>query len=293
MRRPFLAVVILGAACAALGVWLTRPGSVDPAEFVGLSGDAVAGESIYWAAGCASCHADKDDETRTVLSGGYRLVSDFGTFISPNISPDPEFGIGNWSVIDFANAMIHGTTPNGAHYYPAYPYGSYARIEPQDLVDLWTYLQTLPASTTPSEPHEIGFPFSIRLAVGGWKFLYLNDDWVGPADTEQIARGRYLVEALGHCAECHTPRDALGGLDRSRWMAGAPNPSGKGTIPGLTPAQLKWSAGDIAYYLESGFTPDFDSVGGGMASVVQNQSHLPPEDREAIAAYIKALPPAE
>ena len=115
------------------------------------------------------------------------------------------------------------------------------------------------------------------------------------ADTgdESLDRGRYLAEALGHCAECHTPRNALGGLDRGRWMGGAPNPSGKGTIPNLTPAALKWSAPDIAYYLETGFTPDFDSVGSHMVAVVENFAKLPPEDRAAVAAYLKALPPVE
>jgi mono/diheme cytochrome c family protein len=118
--------------------------------------------------------------------------------------------------------------------------------------------------------------------------LYFSDAYVGPADPSE--RGRYLVEAAGHCAECHTPRTALGGLDTDRWMAGAPNPSGKGRIPGLTPAQLKWGLEDIAYYLETGFTPDFDSAGGEMAQVVRNMARLTPEDRLAIAAYIKALP---
>lgn len=293
LKRIFYAALIVAVVCAAAALWLTRPGQVDPAEFAALSGDAAAGESVYWAAGCASCHADKSDETRTLLSGGYHIVSDFGTFISPNVSTDPDHGIGTWTLEQFANAMLHGRTPSGAHYFPAFPFGSYTRMEPQDVADLWAFLQTLPPSDVPSEPHDVGFPFNVRLAVGGWKLLFFNDDWVGPAETEQLARGRYLVEAMGHCAECHTPRNALGGLDTARWMAGAPNPSGQGKIPGLTPAQLNWSEADIAYYLETGFTPDFDSAGGGMASVVQNLSHLPAEDREAIAAYIKALPAAE
>jgi len=293
MKRLLTKLIVLALFAAGAGLWLTWPKSVDPALYADLQGDAARGETVFWAGGCASCHADKDDEARTLLSGGYRIASDFGTFISPNISPDPDHGIGAWTLAQFADAMIEGRTPGGAHYYPAFPYGSYTRMAPQDMVDLWAFLQTLPASEVPSAPHEVGFPFNIRLAVGGWKLLFLNTDWIGPGGDAQVERGRYLVEALGHCAECHTPRNALGGLDTSRWMAGAPNPSGKGRIPGLTPAQLDWSAVDIAYYLESGFTPEFDSAGGGMASVVANQAHVPAADREAIAAYIKALPATE
>ncbi len=293
MKRLIIGLIAIAVVCAAAMLYITRPKSVDATRFAALEGDAARGETIYWAGGCASCHAAKDDETRTVLSGGTRLVSDFGTFVSPNISQDKTHGIGSWSFEDFANAMLQGTTPGGAHYFPSFPFANYTRITDQDLVDLWAFMQTVPASDVPSQPHELKFPFSIRIGVGGWKLLYHNDDWTGPAETPEMERGRYLVEALGHCAECHTPRDAFGGLDRARWMAGAPNPSGKGKIPGLTPTQLDWTAGDIAFYLETGFSPDFDSAGGGMASVVRNLSNLTAEDRQAIAAYIKALPPAE
>ena len=128
-----------------------------------------------------------------------------------------------------------------------------------------------------------------RLSLGGWKLLFGGTDWVQPAETEQLERGRYLVEALAHCGECHTPRNALGALDTSQWMAGAPNPSGEGRIPGLRAGQLSWSETDIAYYLETGFTPDFDSAGGQMAKVIAGLQRLSPEDRDAIAAYLKAL----
>ncbi len=288
--KAFLVVALIGAAA---GWFVTRPGTVDPARFAALSGDAEAGEVVFWAAGCASCHAPQGAEDRTILSGGYEIKSDFGTFVAPNISPDPDAGIGDWSLEDFANAVLLGTSPDGTHYYPSFPYASYTRMTDQDVADLWAFLRTLPESDKPSAPHRLSFPFNIRLSVGGWKVLYMDDAWALPAETAEIERGRYLVEALGHCAECHTPRDTLGGLDRARWMAGAPNPSGKGRIPGLTPAQLRWSPQDVVYYLETGFTPDFNTAGGGMASVVLNQQRLPAEDRAAIAAYITALPPAE
>jgi mono/diheme cytochrome c family protein len=296
MRRIVLILLVLTLAGLA-GFWVvTRPTVVAEAELAGLTGDPVAGEAVFWAAGCVSCHAAEGatGEDRLVLSGGQRFPSDFGTFIAPNISMHPEAGIGDWTLSQFVTAVQNGISPEGQHYYPAFPYTAYRLAERQDLVDLWAFWQTLPTSDMASLPHEVGFPFSIRRAVGAWNLLNLRDDFTLTGDlTEQQLRGRYLSEALAHCAECHTPRDALGGLERSAWMAGAPNPTGTGTIPALTPDRLTWSERDIAAYLNDGFTPSFDSAGGHMVSVIRNLSMLPEEDRLAIAAYLKALPPAD
>ena len=273
---------------AGVGLWVTAPDRVDADKFAGLQGDPVHGERVFTAAGCASCHHDKAGEDKLVLSGGQAFASDFGTFYAPNISPGAE-GLAGWTLTDFANAVTRGVSPEGQHYYPAFPYTAYNKMSDQDVADLWAYVQTLPVSSTPSKAHDVGFPFNIRRSVGGWKLLFLSDDWVLDVAPD-LERGRYLVEALAHCAECHTPRNPVGALDTSRWMAGAPNPSGQGTIPALTSDKLKWSAEDIAYYLESGFTPEYDSVGGHMAEVVSNFAKLSAEDRAAVAAYVKALP---
>ncbi|MDD9978369.1 MAG: cytochrome c, partial [Boseongicola sp.] len=244
MRR-FLLLLIVIAVGAGVGLWITRPQTIEPERFANLSGDATKGEMVFWAGGCASCHVAPESTDKLVLAGGQSFVSDFGTFKAPNISTDSA-GLGNWTLQNFANAMLEGTSPEGSHYYPAFPYGSYARMTDGDVADLWAFMQTLPADATPSEPHDLAFPFSIRASVGGWKLLFFGTDPV--LDNPPSERGQYLVEALGHCAECHTPRNILGALETSRWMAGAPNPSGKGRIPGLTPTQLSWSASDIAYY---------------------------------------------
>lgn len=289
MKKILTALVATGFVLLAAGIGLTRPERVDPARFAALPGDPERGETVFWAGGCASCHKASGSDDPLALPGGRRLASPFGTFVAPNISPDPEHGIGAWTLADFASAMREGTSPDGAHYYPAFPYASYARMTDRDTADLWAFLRTLPPQTRADEPHDLGFPFNIRAALGGWKLLFFRKDWVMPENGNP--RGRYLVEALGHCGECHTPRNALGGLDRSKWLAGAPHPSGKGRIPGLRPGQLDWSDADIAYYLETGLTPDFDSAGGEMAKVVANMSRLSAEDRAAIAAYVKALPP--
>ncbi len=292
MRRVLSALILLAVFGLATFWFLTRPDFLPDDALAGLNADTTRGEQVFNAAGCASCHTAPNAEPgdAPVLSGGQEFPSPFGTFLAPNITPDPVQGIGGWSALDLANAMTRGISPQGAHYYPAFPYTSYARASLQDVVDLRAFLATLPADATPSQPHKIGFPFNIRRSLGGWKLLFANDDWIMPATDATLERGRYLVEALGHCAECHTARGPLGNLDLDKWMAGAPNPKGKGNIPGITPAQLDWSAQDIAYYFETGFTPDFDSAGGQMARVVENLSKLPASDRSAITAYLKALP---
>lgn len=286
--------VLIGGAfvlAAFAGWWLTAPAPPDT-SFSADSGNPEAGALVFAAAGCASCHLAPEDDRDgpPVLAGGRRFVSDFGVFLAPNISQDTSHGIGAWTDAQLAHAIQAGVSPDGRHYYPAFPYTGYARTTEQDIADLIAYLRSLPADATPSQPNELGFPFSIRRSVGVWKLLYSNENWVLEGDLDAVhERGRYLVEALGHCAECHTPRTVLGGLDRSAWMRGAPNPSGDGRIPSIHPDDLRWSAQDIALYLESGFTPDFDTVGGSMVDVVENMAQLAPSDREAIATYLLAL----
>jgi mono/diheme cytochrome c family protein len=284
-----MALALIGLAAFFI---VTRPGSVDVAQYDGLVGSVESGADVFHAAGCASCHVapESDIGEAPILAGGQAFASDFGTFYAPNISSDPDAGIGDWTLAEFANAVVKGVSPAGKHYYPAFPYTSYAKMTAQDLVDLRSYIDTLPASDAANQPHDVGFPFSYRRALGGWKFLFGASDWVvADADTDQLKRGRYLVETLGHCGECHTPRNGLGGLRRSEWLAGSVLP-GEGKVPGISPNQLDWSAEDIAYYLESGFTPDFDSAGGPMAHVVENMAKLSADDREAIAAYLVNLP---
>jgi len=256
--------------------------------------DVENGRIVFYAGGCASCHsaAGAQGDDKLLLSGGRAFASPFGTFYAPNISPDPEFGIGEWSVPDLANAMMKGVSPDGQHYYPAFPYTSYSRIEIADVVDLHAFLATLPASSATNLSHDLPLPFRIRRALGLWKLLYLNDRPIAEVPPE-LARGQYLVESLGHCGECHTPRNAIGGMNTAAWLVGAPSPEGKGRVPNITPhpdGLGGWSAADIAYYLETGFTPEFDSVGGVMVDVVENMERLSAEDRLAIAQYLKALP---
>jgi len=294
MRRWLVRLFLLALVAVAAGLWLTRPHSDGDAVLSGLTADASRGQQVFTAAGCASCHMvdGASGEAKLVLAGGQRFASPFGSFTAPNISMDPDHGIGNWSALDLWNALKHGTSPDGQHYYPVFPYASYIRMTPQQVVDLHAYMQTLPADATPSAPHDVPFPFNIRAALGGWKLLFLREGWVMTGDlTAEEARGRELVEALAHCGECHSPRNALGGVQTgAAWLTGAPNPAGRGTFPDLTPPALDWSTADLVEYFTSGFTPDYDVAGGHMSLVIENLGALPESDREAIAAYLKRLP---
>jgi mono/diheme cytochrome c family protein len=296
MRRILQYLLLLGLI-VAIGLWFaSAPRGGDPALVADLAGDAAHGKQVFTAAGCASCHMapGATGAAELVLSGGQRFVTDFGTFVAPNISSDPEHGIGGWPLSDLVNAIKYGVSPEGQHYYPALPYAAYSHMDLQDIADLHAYLATLPADATPSAPHDLGFPFNIRRSIGVWKLLFLNADWVipDPISAEQ-ARGRYIAEAMAHCGECHTPRNILGGPDRDHWLAGAPNPNGEGRIPNITPAKLTWSEAEIVEYLTTGFTPEFDTVGGHMAHVVANMAKLPDSDRAAVAAYLKQVPGVE
>lgn len=300
MLRKSLYIFATLIVVAGVAFWvLTRPHRLDGSALAATGpGNPEHGERIFWAGGCASCHArpEAEGEALLELAGGRAVETDFGTFVAPNISPDPEHGIGRWSEADFTNAMLRGVSPQGEHYYPAFPYPSYARMRPQDVADLFAYLKTLPQVAESAREHALSFPYSMRRGIGLWKLLHMHEEPVValPAGTPQeVLRGRYLIEGPGHCGECHTPRDFMGGQKFDQWLAGAPMMEGEGTAPNLAPAAdgiASWSPGDIAYYLESGFTPDFDVVGGAMADVQRNMARLPEEDRQAIAAYLKAIP---
>ena len=298
MRRGLLLLLALAVVVGALGWWLTTPERIEAAELPAHTPDLANGERMFFAGGCGACHAaaGAQGDDMLVLVGGQALETPFGTFRVPNISPHLQSGIGGWSDVDFVNAMQRGVAPDGRHYYPAFPYGSYARMRTEDVLDLKAFMDTLPAVGSDAVEHDLPFPFNVRRGIGLWKKLFLGEEPVveftdpDPA----VARGQYLVEGPGHCGECHTGRNYFGGMNTDGWLAGGANPEGKGTIPNITPHPDgigDWSLGDIAYSLETGFKPDFDSFGGRMAPVQRNMARLPPEDREAIAAYLKAIPP--
>jgi mono/diheme cytochrome c family protein len=286
-------MLLAAAVLAALAAWwLSRPQGLAAGDLPPHDPDPSNGEVLFHAGGCASCHG-------AGLEGGAELVTAFGTFRVPNITPHRDAGIGGWSTLDFVNAMKFGVSPEGRHYYPAFPYTSYTRMATADLLDLKAWLDTFPPSANAVPGHDLAFPWSVRRGIGLWKRRYLDADPVVAPDAGDsvLERGRYLVEAVGHCGECHTPRDRFGGPDWTRWLAGAASlESGEdagGRVPNITPHEqglADWSARDLERYLRSGFTPDYDTVGGAMVEVQENLARLDETDRAAIAAYLKSIP---
>jgi mono/diheme cytochrome c family protein len=293
-------LVLLAVAAAVIGLgvfwFVTIPATVPASALANRTPDLANGKTMFYAGGYASCHATPNQEDKTKLGGGLGLKSPFGIFYVPNISPDPNDGIGKWSEADFVTAMLKGTSPDGRHYFPAFPYTSYQRMRTEDVRDLFAHIKTLPAVQGRVRDHDVPFPFNVRRSLGGWKFLFLDGKpfQPDPSKSAQWNRGAYLVNGPGHCAECHSPRNPLGGIVTAQRFAGGRNPEGEGWVPNITQQGLKeYSDKDIAYLLETGNTPEGDSVGGSMAPVIHNTSQLTPEDRAAMAAYIKSLPPVE
>lgn len=295
MKRLIITLGIFAIVVVAV-LFIIRPVSLDAGSLPDHSPDIANGERLFNAGGCASCHSSSDgDSEQPELGGGLAMDTDFGVFHVPNISPDPTLGIGDWSMLEFASAMLNGVGPDNQHLYPSFPYASYTRMHIEDVMDLKAYLDSLPAIAKTNQPHELKFPWNIRSGIGLWKMLNLNANPIieVPADNQELQLGRYLVEGPGHCGECHTPRDWTGGLDTQQWLSGAPNPEGDGKVPNITPGGAEiadWDESDIAYYLKSGFTPDYDTVGSSMVEVQENMSKLTDQDRQAIAAYLKHLP---
>jgi mono/diheme cytochrome c family protein len=297
--RLVIAAIIF-AAISGLAVWLlTKPNRLGAEELAAFpAGDAARGQRIYWAGGCTGCHAKEKSKGEELfeLPGDIKLETPFGDFVAPNISQHEIDGIGAWSLEDFANAMMRGVSPDGRHYYPAFPYTSYARMSPGDIADLYAFMKTLPAVEGRADEHSLGFPYTIRRGIGLWKRLYLSGEPIialRKDASDQLKLGRYLVEGPGHCGECHTPRSFTGGADKDQWLAGAVAAEGDGVVPNITPGEGgigSWSQSEIVTLLESGVTPEFDSVGGQMAEVQRNMARLSADDRAAMAAYLKAVP---
>jgi mono/diheme cytochrome c family protein len=294
MLRKLVILAVIGGAIGLAVFWfVTIPATVPASALATYTPNLANGRTVFFAGGCASCHATPGDQDRTRLGGGLGLKSPFGTFYVPNISSDSDDGIGKWSEGDFVTAMWKGTSPNGSHYFPAFPYTSYHRMRLEDVRDLFAHLKTLPPVKGKVRDHDVPFPFNIRRSLGGWKFLFLDNETfkADPSKSAQWNRGAYLVNGPGHCAECHSPRNILGGIVSGQRFAGGPNPEGEGWVPNITQKGLgKWSEKEIEYLLETGDTPDGDSVGSTMKKVIDNTSQLPPTDRAAMAAYLKSLP---
>ncbi len=258
-----------------------------------LAQDAKRGLYVSKAAGCVGCHTETRPNAQP-YAGGRALDTPFGTFFGPNITPHPRAGIGRWSEQDFIRAMRLGVRPDGAHYYPAFPYTSFTKITDPDLRDLWAYLRSLPPSSRASQPHDLKLYVRSRFPLWGWKQLFFSPGPFVPDPSRNaiLNRGAYLVQALGHCGECHTPRNWLGAPKKDRFLAGA-KLGEKTKAPNLTPTRLKkLSDAELKDILRTGMTADGDVLSESMAEVVQNTtSQLEPQDLDALIAYLRSLPP--
>ena len=263
-----------------------------------VDADAVKrGRYVFDAGGCDSCHTDHDNKG-AALAGGPAIKTAFGTFYGPNITPDKEHGIGSWSDADFARALRDGIDDDGAHLFPLFPYTSFTNMTDADITDLRAYLATVPPSAAGSKPHEIAFPFNMRILQVGWRWLNFTKGPFVPdkSQSEEWNRGAYLATALVHCGECHTPRNRLGGIERDKWLSGtADGPNGH-RVPNITPDKTtgigNWSVDDIVHYLATGQDPDGDDAAREMAEVIQNStSKLTDDDLKAIAVYVKSVKP--
>ncbi|SFS22343.1 cytochrome c [Yoonia litorea] len=281
-------VIVAGiGTAAATYVW---PIGAKVAE-IPVVGDVTRGAYLARASGCIACHTNAE-EGGAPLAGGAPLRTDFGTFYPPNLTTDPEFGMGNWSAEDFARAVRQGISPDGEPYYPTFTYPFYANFSDQDIADLWAAFQTVPPVAEAAPSHDVAFPFDQRWGLKLWRAAFLGTPNTDPDPTKSDAwnRGKELVNGATHCAACHTPRNVLGArIVAERFTGNADLPVG-GKAPSILAADLiaeGWSADDLAYALRSGITPTGDVFGGSMAEVVQHGTRfLSDDDLNAMATFI-------
>ena len=282
------------AVVLAIAYFLFTPPSVDNNAVISSGDDAIArGAYLVNAGGCVSCHLAVEGDGSTnpaILSGGHAMVTDFGTFYAPNITPDVDTGIGDWLAQDFLRALKHGRSPEGSFYFPAFPYRSYADLNDEDILDIGVYLLSLDPVNNAVPEHETPW-WLLRFALVGWNVLA---DLTGGEEPELIAgqeessliqRGAYLARNLGHCGECHTPRNGLGISQLAREFAGAQ--FGEDTIEAIDSEALEeWDRNSFDLFLLLGMKPDADFVGGDMSDVIEhNTSRLTDADRLALAAF--------
>jgi mono/diheme cytochrome c family protein len=276
-------ILAAGIACV-----MSAAHAADPAA-------AARGKYLFDAGDCSGCHAGNG--TSDAPSGGLGLDTPFGTFRVPNITPDRQYGIGTWSQAEFQRALREGIGKHGEYLFPVFPYTSFTRITDADAGDLYAYLMTLPPVPAPNKPHDAKAPFGWRSLLVFWRTLFFTEGTTKPDPTKSADwnRGNYLVHAVGHCGECHTPRNVLGAMKTAMAFSGnAGGPDGQ-NAPNITSDVATgiggWSIADIQTLLKTGMTPDSDMVGSGMKAVVRGTSKLTDADRRAIAVYIKTLPP--
>jgi len=270
-------------------LWSPSP----PRDMAGITGDAQKGAYMVRAAGCIACHTDIKNKG-PLFAGGPALKTPFGTFYGPNITPDTEAGIGKWSMAEFTAALTEGMAPDGSHYFPAFPYTNYTLLKSQDIADIKSYLDTVPAVSEPGPNNSLIWPFSDRNLMAGWKWLFFNQKQLveQPEQSAEWQRGEYLVRGPAHCGACHTERNAFGARVSKRLTGTSFGPNGH-PVPGINSGEnhIKgWTDEDIILALQTGLKPDGDVMGGAMGEVIEEgTSHMSDEDLRAMAIYLRSL----
>jgi mono/diheme cytochrome c family protein len=295
-RRALAAIALSPAVAAFAFWWLSRPDPLPATVLPQHTPDLANGEVMYHAGSCFACHRPAEGAAEPSLpSGGTPFKTPIGVFYPQNITPDPETGIGRWSEIDFVNAMARGLSPDGRHYFPAFPYMAYRAMLISDLIDLRAYLMSLKPVVATHPPHTVPQLGLARRAVGLWKQIALRrPPFVAERrDDATWERGAYLVNAPGHCGECHTPKSWLMLEKLDHYMAGGPHPDGEGKVPSLrglvTRGKYKDAAG-LVKALQLGEEFGFENLSsGGMGRIQANLAQLPETDLNAIASYLLSL----
>jgi len=298
-RLLVAALAILLAAAAGGWAYATRHpaiAAIEPPDPSGFAPDRVAqGEALAALGNCAVCHSVPGGDP---YAGGYAIPTPFGTLYSTNITPDPEHGIGRWSEAAFARALRSGVSRSGSLLYPALPYDHFTRATDEDVAALYAWVMSQPASASVPPANALRFPFGFRPLLAGWQLLFLDEARFAPSPDRSAEwnRGAYLVEGLGHCGACHTPRNALGAADPGRHFAGTTLANGwhAPALDATTPAVVPWTADSLVNYLLDGWDRDHGVADGPMTHVVDNLGMLSEDDVYAIAEYLlSSLPPAE
>lgn len=290
MRRGLLILGAVAVVAVGAAAYLLKP-VTGPARDLTLVGDVARGDYLIRLGGCVACHTDVANG-KAFLSGGAGLETQFGTFVPPNITSDPNAGIGSWTIAQFSDAMSNGMGPQG-HLYPAFPYENYTLMSDQEIADLYAALMATEPVSEPAAESQIPFPFNIRLAMAGWKNLFFSPARFVPEEgqSETYNRGKYLAMGPAHCVACHTPRNAIGALDWGEAFTGSPGGTG-GRAPAITAEALVADGYDqatLVQTLKDGFTPNFDVLGGSMGEVIKDSTSLwTDEDLNALAEYLLA-----
>jgi len=254
------------------------------------------GKYVLQISGCSHCHTAENGEQ---LAGGRALVTAFGTFYTPNITSHETAGIGAWSADEFQRALHQGVAPDGSDYYPAFPYTSYTRMPAEDARALHAYILSLPASEKPSRAHQLAWYLRWRFAAWAWKWLFFSagEFQQRPGQSAQWNRGAYIAEAMGHCGECHTPRNLFGALRADMAYAGNAQGPEDELVPNITPHEDTgigdWSRDDLQLFLKFGELPDGEYAAGSMDPVIEGLRHLTVDDRDALTDFLRTLPPIE